>query len=394
MKKIIALIGAVLLFVIPVAGCGETKGEEYAETVVLEQGEEYLLEEDGVTCRVSDRNGNEVLLEDGVFKAEDTGDYLVKYNRGGKEINGIVKVYPTQAPVITLTENENNVLWRTGYTYYLPEARVQDNVDPAPVLDVKVYDEQKNEIDASDGKIFIQTKDSLYSTVVFTATDRVGNVSVKEMHIYTTGETEVSSFETLSLMSGWYASDNNRNDTSKYSLSYNTDAQTNLEGSSGNLRLDLLVREQENINEGSTAWPGIFIEGADLPVSDISEEKYKGISFDIMYMTEDGRPYQLNANVISTDKSQPDNIYANISRYIMDEEHGTAIEQGKWTTVFLTKELIAQNASIKDPSTGEGTFNFTELTRFYIWGQDIIQGTGGRTDFKVSLFIDNIKYMM
>lgn len=394
MKKIIALFGAILLCVIPVVGCGAEKGEIYEETVVLEQGEEYRLEQDGVTCKVTDHNGEEVLLSDGIFKAEKEGDYLVEYDQGGTVRNGIVKVYPTQAPVITLTENEDNVLWRTGYTYYLPEARVQDNVDPAPTLEVKVLDEQEKEISTDNGKIFVQTQDSLYSTVVFTAKDRVGNESVKKMRIYTTGETEISSFETLSLMSGWYASDNNRNDTSKYSLSYNTDSATNQESSSGNLKLDLLVREQENIDEGSTAWPGIFIEGADMPVSDISDEKYKGISFDIMYVTEDGRPYQLNANVISTDKSQPDNMYANISRYIMDAQHGTAIEQGKWTTVFLTKDIIRQNASIKDPSSGEGTFNFSELTRFYIWGQDIIQGTGGRTDFKVSLYIDNIKYMM
>lgn len=394
MKKFITILIAGMLCVFAFCGCSGSAAdkEKLSETILLEQGESVRLDEICSDFRVTDRNGAEVAVSDGVFTASAAGDYLVEYDYSGETVSAAIKVYPQEAPVITLTEEDDNVLWRTGYTYYVPDARVQDNVDEAPSLTVKVLDGENRELNISSRQITVNTMHSAYYSVVYTAKDRAGNESVKTMKIYTTGETEISSFETLSLMSGWYASDNNRNDTSKYALSYNTDAATNQDGSKGNLRLDLTLREAENVEEGSTAWPGFFIEGSDLPASDISDAKYKGISFDVMYQSD--RPYQLNASVISSDESMPDNIYANNSRVIIDPAHGIDIRPGEWVTVELTKEMITANASLSDGTTGEKYFNFADITRFSIWGCDIIEGNTGATDVKVSVFIDNIQYMM
>lgn len=377
-RMVMCLAAAAIL--IGAAGCGGAPGGY--PSVLAEVGERI---EFGEKVRLAVPGGEETEVSS--FTPTEPGDYLIRGSRG----TGVIKVLKAEAPSITLTERAENVLWRTGRTYRVPEAVAHDNTDPSPRLETKVFDSSDNEVAIADnGSLRVSVAESEYFRVEFTATDRAGNSATEEMRIYATGESEISSFETLSLMNGFFATDDNKNDESRYSLRYNEDAATNLEGSRGNLELTLKLREVTDIDVSSTAWPGICIEGTSLPVSDISAEKYQGIRFDVMIASD--REYQLNASIFSSDAAHPENPYFIQSRVIFDARQGTGLSPNEWHTVTLTKEQILAHSSAMD-LYGNRVFDFSAITRFKIWGLDVIAGTPGE-ETEVRIFVDNVKYLI
>lgn len=301
-------------------------------------------------------NGEEKICTEKSFLPETVGDYVIKYEAfNGESIvatkSTLLTVLTAEAPVITVKQNVENVIWTSGGSYTLPDVMVTDNLDINLPYEVSVKDSDGKALNMSGGKITVQKSGT--HTITYTAKDNGGNKGEKTVEIYATAENEIAAFETEKLVSRFSS-------VADCAISYNTDKKYTYANSSGSLKASFT-------KAASGTYPRVVLLGDKMPYPNLFETDYDGLRFKV-YLTgnvDDLKKQDIYVFFATQEKRKQVKLNA-------CDDFG----MNGWFEFSVDKETL------------KTTFEFgeTALTEMYIW--TVLKGENERLD----LYIDNVEY--